>query len=136
VTDAGRSPWRTVLLALLVLALLCALLVTLGPRVPVRRLVPALAGVLYLAMGRVIPHTRSDSWFGVRTPWTLSSDHVWTRTQRFAGVSMTSAGLLVIVAALALPVDLGVPVSLGAGKAAIVAPAVYSYLTWRRERQG
>ncbi|MEO6528506.1 MAG: SdpI family protein [Gemmatimonadaceae bacterium] len=100
------------------------------------RLIPALAGVLYLVMGRAIPRARTDSWFGVRTPWTLSNDVVWARTQRLAGVSMTSAGVAMILGALALPADLVVPLSLGAGMAAIVAPAVYSYLTWRRERRG
>ena len=87
-------------------------------------------------MGRVVSRARPEGWFAVRTPWTLASDRVWTRTQRLAGISMISAGLVVIAAAFLLPADMGIPIALGAGMAAIVAPAVYSFLTARRERRG
>ena len=40
----------------------------------------------------------------------------------------------IIAAALALPSRLGVPVTLAAAVAALFGPAVYSYLTWKREQ--
>ncbi|MDB4884443.1 MAG: hypothetical protein JWL95_3209 [Gemmatimonadetes bacterium] len=49
---------------------------------------------------------------------------------------MTGAGLVMIVVALALPAAFGVPLALGASTAALVAPALYSYLSWRREQKG
>jgi uncharacterized membrane protein len=70
----------------------------------------------------------------VRTPWTLSNDRVWTRTHRLAGYSMTGAGILMILSGFVFPVSLGAPIVVGAGVAAVLAPAVYSYLTWRREQ--
>jgi len=85
-------------------------------------------------IGNVMPRMRSNWWVGVRTPWTLSNDRVWARTHRLAGFSMTAAGLVMIAAALALPSRLGVPVMLAAAVAALFGPAVYSYLTWKREQ--
>jgi len=38
----------------------------------------------------------------------------------------------IVLAALALPASLGMPVVLGAVVAAVIGPAVYSYLAWRR----
>jgi hypothetical protein len=38
-----------------------------------------------------------------------------------------------ILAALVLPPQLGVPVLVAVAIAATVGPAVYSYLTWKRE---
>jgi uncharacterized membrane protein len=112
------------------------LAIALGHRVPVGRFVPALVGALFIVIGNVMPRTRSNWWFGVRTPWTLTSDRVWTRTHRLAGYSMTAAGIVMIVTALALPSALGAPVMIAAAVGSVIAPAVYSYLTWRRERKG
>jgi uncharacterized membrane protein len=107
--------------------------VALGHHVPVGRLVSTLVGALFIVIGNVMPRMRSNWWFGVRTPWTLSNDRVWTRTHRLAGFCMTAAGVVMIIAGLALPSNLGVPVMIGATVASVIAPAVYSYLTWRRE---
>lgn len=122
---------------LLVLAThVITILFALGIHVPIGRLVPALVGVLFVVMGNVMPRLRSNWWFGVRTPWTLSNERVWARTHRLAGYCMAGAGILMVLAALALPVSLELPVVLGAAVAAALAPIVYSYLTWRREQQG
>jgi uncharacterized membrane protein len=107
----------------------------LGYHVPVARLVPALVGALFVVIGYVMPRMQPNWWFGVRTPWTLSSDRVWARTHRRAGVSLTAAGGVMILAALALPSRFGGPVMLAAAAAGISGPVVYSFLTWNREER-
>jgi uncharacterized membrane protein len=106
----------------------------LGHHTPVARLVTALVGALFVVIGNVMPRMRPNWWFGVRTPWTLSNDRVWARTHRLAGFSMTAAGVAMIATALVLPSQFGIPVLLAATAAATVGPAVYSYLTWKREQ--
>ena len=108
--------------------------VALGYQVAVSRLVPALVGVLFVVIGNVMPRMRPNWWFGVRTPWTLSNDRVWARTHRLAGFSMTAAGLVMIASAFVLPARLGLPVLIAATVAATIGPALYSYLTWKREQ--
>jgi len=109
------------------------LAVALGHHVSVARIVPALVGALFVVIGNMMPLVRPNWWFGIRTPWTLSNDRVWARTHRLAGYCMTAGGLAMIVAALALPAPLGVPVLLAVAVAATIGPALYSYLTWKRE---
>jgi uncharacterized membrane protein len=129
--------YETIVASVLLLLLgthLIVIATALGYRVPIGRLVPALVGVLFVVTGNVMPQVRPNWWFGVRTPWTLSNDRVWTRTHRLAGYSMTGAGILMILSGFVFPVSLGAPIVVGAGVAAVLAPAVYSYLTWRREQ--
>ena len=131
--------YETIVAAILVLILCTHALtigVALGYALPVGRVVPALVGALFVVIGNVMPRMRSNWWFGVRTPWTLSSDRVWARTHRLAGFCMTGAGIVMILGAVVLPSTLGLAVVLGAAVAAVFAPALYSYLTWRRERRG
>lgn len=48
--------------------------------------------VLFIVMGNYLPKTRSSFIFGVRTPWTLSSDIAWEKTHRLAGPPVHDCG--------------------------------------------
>lgn len=106
--------------------------VALGYPVPIDRLVPALVGVTFLVLGNVLPRARPNWWFGVRTPWTMSNDRVWTRTHRVAGYTFIIAGLGLLV----LPFVGNVAVRgvvLAASLIAALVPILYSYIAWRQE---
>jgi uncharacterized membrane protein len=128
--------YETIVASVLILMLVVhgiMLAVALGYHVSVARIVPAMVGVLFVVIGNMMPLVRPNWWFGIRTPWTLSNDRVWARTHRLAGYTMTAGGVIMILAALALPPAYGVPVLVAVAIAATVGPAVYSYLTWKRE---
>ncbi|MBA3889925.1 MAG: SdpI family protein [Gemmatimonadaceae bacterium] len=104
----------------------------LGRQVPMGRIAPALLGATFLVLGNVLPRARPNWWFGIRTPWTLSNDRVWTRTHRVAGYAFIIAGLGLIIAAFSG----GVAVKgalLAGGLVAALVPAAYSYIAWRQE---
>jgi uncharacterized membrane protein len=120
-------------LVLLIAAHGIILAVALGYHVSVARIIPGLVGVLFVVIGNMMPLVRPNWWVGIRTPWTLSNDRVWARTHRLAGYCMTAGGLVMIVAAFVLPPSLGVPVLVAVAIASTFGPALYSYLTWKRE---
>jgi uncharacterized membrane protein len=138
---AERAPrfadaYEVIVASVLVLMLLThgiMLAVALGYHVAIVRVIPALVGALFVVIGNTMPLVQPNRWFGIRTPWTLSNDRVWTRTHRLAGYCMMGGGLVMTGAALLLPAALGIPVLLAAAVAATVGPALYSYLTWKRE---
>ena len=130
------TAYEVIVAAVLVLLLVShgvMLAVALGYRVSVARIIPALVGGLFVIIGNMMPLVRPNWWVGIRTPWTLSNDRVWARTHRLAGYCMTAGGLIMILAALALPPSLGVVVLIAVAVASTIGPAVYSYLTWKRE---
>ncbi len=92
-------------------------------------------GVLFMILGNLLPRARSNFIFGIRTPWTLSSETVWTRSNRVAGYSMVVAGFLTAASAfIASPwrfLIIFVSLALSA-----ILPIVYSYILWSRERGG
>ena len=109
------------------------LAVALGYPVPIARLAPALMGPVLVVVGNVMPRARSNFMFGIRTPWTLSNDRVWARTHRLAGYTMTAAGLVLTLSAAFASIKSLQAVIISAVVAALVAPAAYSYFTFRRE---
>ena len=92
-------------------------------------------GVLLVLIGNLLPLARSNFIFGIRTPWTLSSEQVWTRSHRVGGYSMVAAGVLTIVAAF-VGGALGPSIALTSLIVAGLVPVIYSYLIWNRERRG
>jgi uncharacterized membrane protein len=42
-------------------------------------------GLLFIVLGNLMPRFRSNFFFGIRTPWTLSSEQMWMKTHRLGG---------------------------------------------------
>ncbi len=103
-----------------------------GSPVPFVRLMPAVIGVAFIAIGNLLPRARSNWWFGIRTPWTLSNDRVWERTHRVGGYVMSATGVLAIISAfftspIALIAFIVVALAMSVGLLA------YSYFAWKQE---
>lgn len=124
---------------LAVIAVMCVLHVgvvgsALGWPLPVGRLAPISIGALFVVLGNLLPRFRSNFFFGIRTPWTLSSDTVWTKTHRVGGYVMVLIGLLLVVAG-----TIGSPrwflVAICGAIAMVTVVLVYSYVVWRAEQR-
>jgi len=89
-------------------------------------------GGMLIVLGNLMTRVRANWFMGSRTPWTLSSDTVWRKTHRFAGVAFVLAGCCFIAAAM-LTVPWAQYAAFGATIAAGLSSVLYSYLVWRRE---
>ncbi|MBS1623194.1 MAG: DUF1648 domain-containing protein [Bacteroidetes bacterium] len=65
--------------------------------------IPILVLLLLAVLGNFIINIKPNWFIGIRTPWTLSSDHVWKQTHLVFGRIWFYGGLLSIVAVLILP---------------------------------
>lgn len=103
--------------------------------VPVQGLMLVVVGLLFAAIGNQLGKSRSMFLAGIRTPWTLSSEEVWIKTNRLGGKLMMLAGLMMIAAAF-LPIPgTAIPMlMIGVVVVMVGVPLVYSYILWRREQ--
>lgn len=89
-------------------------------------------GVLFMLLGNLLSRVRPNWIFGIRTPWTLSSDRAWRETHRVGGYGFVAVGLIVLLTALFHPA--AVYFVLGIGVAAVaVFSVVWSYFAWKRD---
>lgn len=91
------------------------------------KLVAAVIALAFIAVGNLLPKLRRNSFSGARTKYSLSSDEVWHKTQRFAGRVMLSAGAALLVITL-LPMVSGtaaIAAALAAAALSCIAVAVY-----------
>jgi uncharacterized membrane protein len=105
--------------------------VAIAPGVSVTKTVLVLAGMLFVALGLVLPRVKRNPIIGVRTAWTLRSDENWARTQRVGGYSMVVAGLGAVVAG-GLGGTTGAILAIAGLIVAGVIPVVYSLVIARQ----
>jgi uncharacterized membrane protein len=97
--------------------------------IPINIIATAIAGIVIVIYGNYLPKSKHNYTLGIRLPWTLHNEDNWNKTNRFAGFVWVAGGLLFIINAF---------LSLWYVTAAIfvvllVAPVVYSYLTYRKQ---
>jgi uncharacterized membrane protein len=103
-----------------------------GVQVDMPKFVGLLVGGMFFLFGNVLGKIRPNWFFGVRTPWTLSSKRAWTRTHRLAGWVFILGGIAVMAAGV-LQTAAAVGVATGVLVVGLVAATVYSYLVWRTD---
>jgi uncharacterized membrane protein len=102
-----------------------------GMDVPVGSIVGAGVGIVLAVIGNVLTTVRSTFLFGVRTPWTLTSDRSWDRTHRLVGRLFVVTGLLMVVTSLTGRLELVLGVMLVMLTASVIGGFVYSYKVWK-----
>ncbi len=91
--------------------------------------------VMFVLVGNYLTTVRPNYFIGLRTPWTLESESVWTATHRLTGRLWVAVGTVFVVAALAMPWEsFRYIYFIGLGLA-ILIPVVYSFVLFRRELQ-
>jgi len=119
-------------LTMVALVHLAVLAYALGLPILIHRIAPVLLGLMLIAIGNQLPRARSNWWFGIRTPWTLSNDRVWERTHRVGGYLMTVAGV-VIALGVFIPGRIEPPLVIACVAASTLGSIIYSYFAWKQE---
>ena len=90
--------WATLILLAVFHGLL--LVQTRGVQIDIARIVPALVGILFVALGSSMGQVPPNAIMGVRTPWTLSSRAAWDASQRLGGQIFIVTGAMLILGGL------------------------------------
>lgn len=105
------------------------LLAARGSDIPVGNFAMVGTGALLLALGNYMGKLQKNFFIGIRTPWTLASDEVWSRTHRLGGWTFSIGGLLVMVTGFT---GLDSRVLVGGLVTAALVPVLYSFVIYRR----
>ena len=134
--ERSANAYRTTALATLALlggVQVAIVLAGIGHPIPVGMLIGIGIGALFAVIGNVLTTVRSNFLFGVRTPWTLTSDLSWDRTNRLVGRLFVVAGLTLIVLGLIGQSELLFGVMIGWVVVILTVGFVYSYRVWKTD---
>jgi len=88
-----RFLFPAVLYALQIFILMYAM----GKAMDIMTFIGAIETVMLLILGNYLPKVRRTTFFGIRTPHTLSNEEVWDKTHRFAGVLYVISGIACMI---------------------------------------
>jgi uncharacterized membrane protein len=91
---------------------------------------PLLLGLFIAAVGSAMGKLPRNGLAGARTPWTLSSELSWQKTNRLAGRIFVGSGLATVAAAFAGPVIAFSLLMTGLVGGSIFC-VIYSYVVWK-----
>lgn len=90
-------------------------------------------GLIFCLIGNFLGKIRSNFMAGVRTPWTLSSEKSWSKTNRLAGRVLVVTGLCTALAAIFTTPAVATTVLLTGVFGGLVGCVAYSYLVWKND---
>jgi uncharacterized membrane protein len=103
----------------------------LGYQISPNLLIPVLTGALFIYLGFLIEHAEQNWFVGIRTPWTLSSQHVWKKTHILGGKLFKIAGIISIIGVFFG--DYAFWFVLVPALAVAIITVVYSYIEYQKE---
>jgi uncharacterized membrane protein len=102
-----------------------------GIRISPNAVIPVGIGLLFYYIGVLMENAERNWFIGIRTPWTLSSDRVWRKTNRLGGKLFRIAGIAAVLGTFFQKLVLFFIL----GPALFIAgfTAVYSYIEYQKE---
>ncbi len=100
-----------------------------GQDVRINEMTFAGVGLMFIVLGNYMGKVRKNFFIGIRTPWTLASDEVWSRTHRLGGKVFVLTGIFMIVNSFVRFPGQTLVVAI---VVAALIPVIYSYVIYRR----
>lgn len=95
-----------------------------------------ISGTLFIFLGNMLPKLNMNSFAGIRTSWSMSSEEVWRKTQRFGGYAFIVAGSIVVVIGLLVGDMFGILALLLILIVCSTVCIAASYVFYRKARDG
>ncbi|WP_027414803.1 SdpI family protein [Aneurinibacillus terranovensis] len=103
-----------------------------GFKIDISFAVPFMVGILFIALGNMMPRFKQTYFVGIRTPWTISSEQVWRKTHRLSA-RVFFAGGVILAASAFLPLSYRFPVFIAVIILIVAVPNVLSYYYFKKE---
>lgn len=92
-----------------------------------------ICGLVMIVSGNLMPKSRRNAVFGLRTPWSMKDDRSWQLSNRFAGRVMVICGALLIVIPFVLEETAAAAAMVVLITAAVILSIGYSYLAAKKD---
>jgi uncharacterized membrane protein len=102
-----------------------------GIRINPNAVLPVGIGILFYYIGILMQNSERNWFLGIKTPWTLSSDKTWKKTNRLGGKLFRIAGIVAVVGIFFPGFEF--IFILGPALFIVGVTTVYSYLEYQKE---
>lgn len=96
--------------------------------------VNVLMGIFMMVLGMLLPKSKINSTFGVRTVWSTDSEEAWALSNRAGAVIFVIAGMLTVIESVVFGKMLSTVIMLAIIIAAGILSVVCSYIAYKKTR--
>ena len=125
--DKSYKLFQSILLTFFFIIQIIVILSAMGYNISINRAMPIVSGVLMILIGNYIPKAKSNFFYGIKTPWTLSSEVSWRKTHRLGGKLFVLSGLISIVSQFIFNANIAGVIFFVSTFIAVIVPTVASY---------
>lgn len=100
--------------------------------IPIMKVMSTIIAVSFAVLGWVMPKTKMNVAFGIRTPWTLRNEEVWEKTHQFGGKLMFIGGVCLAIICLLVSNVLSFIVLLVGILLICIILMIYSYKVYKQ----
>ena len=126
----ARETMQLIILSFLAYIYCIIIYVVLHPEVSIMPLILWGIGVLFLIMGLLMRHVKTNYFVGIRTPWTLENEEVRNKTHKLGGRTFGIAGVLLFISGFYTQYSL--LIFIWAICLAALVPTIYSYVIYKQ----
>jgi uncharacterized membrane protein len=90
-------------------------------------------GVLFICTGFLTERAKRNWSIGIRTPWTLSDDAVWEKTNKLGGKLFKAAGIITILGVFSGSASIWI--ALASVLTAAILPMLYSCVEYKKSKK-
>ena len=101
----------------------------------ISKVICILVGGLFIVLGSMMAKVKQNFFTGIKTPWTLSSETVWDKTQKLGGKCLVLGGILIMGSAFLSSGEAAVFMIILVAVLVTVVPLVMSYIWYRKEME-
>ena len=103
-----------------------------GTHVWGKRVVVAMLGLAFIAIGNLLPRTRPNIAFGIRTQRTLTNPQLWQQVHRVGGYAAVGVGLMIAIVGMTAPMRDMMAIPILASLCAAATAVVVTYVRHAR----
>ncbi|MBU1019090.1 MAG: SdpI family protein [Patescibacteria group bacterium] len=103
----------------------------LGTEISFNLTMPVAFAIMMFYIGVMLEKSKMNWFVGIRTPWTLSSEKVWTKTHKLAAKLFKIAAVITLIGVFFQPQAIWIMVA--AILIAALYPVIYSYFAYVKE---
>ena len=107
---------------------------SMGYKVSIDTIVPSIVGILLIIIGNYLPKSKSNYFYGIKTPWTLSSEISWRKTHRLGGKLFIISGIIIILSSFLLDGNIKVAIIMVTIFTAAIVPTIASYFYAKKDK--
>jgi uncharacterized membrane protein len=126
--------FRHLLLAVLAIVYVATGIYNIGYKINIGIITAWTIAILMIVLGNYMGKIKKNWFFGIRTPWTLSSENVWNKTHRVGGKLFMIFGVILAIAPF-LPETIALALFLSWVIVLVAGTFAYSYWLYRQEKK-